>query len=274
MEEKSRLINLKSQLNQLLNDCSEIIKKHVSDPQTRLDFESRIFAERLKNDLLLTRKYLTKNTKNTILDIGCGKGHISLLLASLGFSVCGIDIEKTKGEQLELQKNKWQKNIWQELESSYRCFTLKYLFYDGRKIPFCDKSFDAVMAYAVIEHVDDIDKFLLETNRILRNGGLLFIFMCPRKQAVIEHIARLLKLPHHEKLVDERDMIEKLNINRFQIMNIKHSDLIPAFPPLQLQTFWNHNFKVLVALDSLFLKTSLKYISHHVNIVSKKIDDC
>ena len=169
------------QLDQLLYECCKIVKKHIPDPETRLDFESKLYAKGLKEALFFTKRFLPKNGKLKILDVGCGKGHISLLLASLGFSVCGIEIEKTKGEQLGIAEKRWQKSIWEDFESTYPAFDVKYQFYDGKKIPFDDKSFDAVMAYAVIEHVEDSREFLSEINRVLKKGAPLFIFRCPRK---------------------------------------------------------------------------------------------
>ena len=76
----------KSQLDQLLDESSKIIKRNIHNPQIRsgfkwhFDFESKIYREGLKDDLLLVKKYLPKNGCFKILDVGCGKGHISVLL--------------------------------------------------------------------------------------------------------------------------------------------------------------------------------------------------
>ena len=259
-----------AQLDQLLDECSKIVKKHIPDSETRLDFESKLYAEGIKDALLLIKSSMPKSGKLKMLDIGCGKGHISLMLASLGFSVSAIEIEETKGEQLEITEKAWQKNMWKDFETTYPNFDVRYQFYDGKKIPFDDKSFDAVLVYAVIEHVDDAREFMGEIARVLKNNSLLFIFRCPRKQAVIEYAAQFLNLPCHDKLVTEEEIVQLLKINGFQKIEIRISDLVPSFPPKNFQNIWNKNFKSLDAIDNFLLKTPLKHFAHHLNVTSHK----
>lgn len=221
--------------------------------------------------MLSVRKFLPKRENLKILDVGCGKGHISVLLASLGYSVYGIDIEETKGEQLEILEKKWQQNMWRDFEKTYPLFHLNYQFYDGRKIPFHNGTFDAVMAYAVIEHVTNPREFLREINRVLKKGGYLFMFRCPRKQALIEYAAGFLKLPRHERLMGKKELIELLKINGFKEVKMENSDLIPSFPPLKLQKLWNANFEVLDSTDRILLNTPVGYFAHHFNIICNKV---
>ena len=258
------------QLDQILDKCGKIIKRHIPDQAVRLDFESKIYSGGLTQALLLVNNYLPKK-ESLILDIGCGKGHISVLLASLGYSVHAIDIEETKGEQLEISEKKWQQSIWTDLEKAYPHFNLKYQFYNGIKIPFQNESFDGVMAYAVIEHAANYVNFLIEANRVLKKGGQLFIFRCPRKQSGMEYAAQLLKMSHHEKLMDEKELEEALRTTGFQKIRMEISDLVPAFPPVKLQRLWNDNSRIINLADKTLLKSPLKHIAHHMNFVCNKI---
>jgi len=52
------------------------------------------------------------------------------------------------------------------------------VFYDGKNIPFDDKSFNSVISTEVFEHVFDLDIALKELNRILVNNGIILI-TCP-----------------------------------------------------------------------------------------------
>lgn len=97
--------------SQLLGESSKIGKRNIPDPQIRLDFEPKIYCEYLKADLLLVKKNMPENRSLKMLDIGCGKGRISVLLSNMGFSVCGIDVEQTKGKQLAIQERKWQEAV-------------------------------------------------------------------------------------------------------------------------------------------------------------------
>ena len=52
------------------------------------------------------------------------------------------------------------------------------VFYDGKKIPFDDNSFDSVFSSEVFEHVFNMDEVLMEIHRVLKPGGKL-LFTCP-----------------------------------------------------------------------------------------------
>lgn len=46
---------------------------------------------------------------------------------------------------------------------------------DGKNLPFKDKSFDFVIIEMVLEHVDESEKVIAESYRVLKNGGKVFI---------------------------------------------------------------------------------------------------
>ncbi len=48
------------------------------------------------------------------------------------------------------------------------------IFWDGSKIPLEDNSIDSVLATELFEHVPDVTSVLLELNRLLKPGGVLF----------------------------------------------------------------------------------------------------
>lgn len=49
------------------------------------------------------------------------------------------------------------------------------VFYNGRRLPFPDASFDSVMVNQVFEHVFEPYQFLTEINRVLRKEGMLLM---------------------------------------------------------------------------------------------------
>ncbi len=46
---------------------------------------------------------------------------------------------------------------------------------DARQLPFADSSFDAIIANHSLEHIDGLEKALLELGRVLRKGGMLYV---------------------------------------------------------------------------------------------------
>lgn len=90
-----------------------------------------------------------------LLDVGCGrKPYQNLFNVD---SYIGIDV-KTSGHDHK------KSNV--------------DVYYDGKKIPFPDKSFDTVVCFEVLEHVYDSKTLLTEINRVLKDGGKVCI-SCP-----------------------------------------------------------------------------------------------
>lgn len=49
------------------------------------------------------------------------------------------------------------------------------IFYDGKTLPFTEKSFDAVVSFQVLEHVENESLFFKEIDRVLLADGLLML---------------------------------------------------------------------------------------------------
>jgi ubiquinone/menaquinone biosynthesis C-methylase UbiE len=94
----------------------------------------------------------------TILDIACGYGYGTFLMSNHGCKVIGADIDADAVAQA--------KNIWRNCE---------FIHADALNLPFEDATFDAVVTFETIEHVEDEERFLSEMKRVLKPGGL---FIC------------------------------------------------------------------------------------------------
>lgn len=70
------------------------------------------------------------------MDLGCGTGFISMLLADLGFSVEGIDTKLNNSEMIEefLKRKDLQTKIWKSIEDENE--NIRFCFYNGIEIPF------------------------------------------------------------------------------------------------------------------------------------------
>lgn len=105
--------------------------------RSRLNWSIKEFAPRLEGKLL---------------DIGCGtKPYQEFFSKAETYSGLEIDSEKSR-------------------KSGIADF-----FYDGKKFPFPDTSFNALLCNQVLEHVFNPDDFLQEANRILQPKGRLLL---------------------------------------------------------------------------------------------------
>lgn len=105
-------------------------------------------------------KFFADTKKDSIiLDVGCGEGSLLRLLSNLGYNnLIGVEISL---ERLSYAKNKSNGDII-------------YIASDDLCI-FEDESLDTVVSTAVIEHLENPEKFIKECNRILKPSGYLII---------------------------------------------------------------------------------------------------
>ena len=101
-----------------------------------------------------------------VLDVACGEGYGSALLAARARSVIGADIAPGAVEHAR---------------SRYAAIpNLEFRQADCAALPFAAASFDAVVSFETIEHILTQAPFLDEIRRVLRPDGFL-ILSCPNK---------------------------------------------------------------------------------------------
>ena len=116
----------------------------------------------------LALDYLKNPAK--VLDIACGLGYGTAMLADVCREVVGADIDPAV---IAMSSNK------------YRSLNnVNFLTADCENLPFDDNHFDAVVSFETIEHVDG-DRYLSEMHRVISQGGS-FILSSP--QNAIGHI--------------------------------------------------------------------------------------
>jgi SAM-dependent methyltransferase len=102
-----------------------------------------------------------------VLDVGCGEGQLARLAAAGGAPlVVGVDPTRA---QIDLAVR--------------RAGGPHYARSGADRLPFADRSFDAVVACLVFEHIAEVDEALAEVARVLEPGGrFLFLLNHPLLQ--------------------------------------------------------------------------------------------
>lgn len=171
---------------ELLNSCEALREEKYTEVYESL-YAS--FTEEKRNQMSISylrsaidfsttlKKVIGTNKK--ILDIGCGFGHLSYLLASYGNDVIGIDINRIHVQEAR-QKYCSIKN-------------LKYFETKGVRLNFPDNIFDFIVSTSVFEHLhpDDVDIHLSEVNRVLKKRGkYIFTAITPYSRGDVSQFSK------------------------------------------------------------------------------------
>ncbi len=110
---------------------------------------------RLRNPWIIS--CLKPNSR--VVDLGCGAGFLTNALALAGHMVTGVDLSKGSLEMARM---------------SDATHSATYIEADATEVPLPSRSFDAVCAMDLLEHVADPRKVVQEAARLLKPGGLFF----------------------------------------------------------------------------------------------------
>jgi SAM-dependent methyltransferase len=194
--------------------------------------------------------HLARNTEQiTILDWGCGKGHISYLLRKHGFNVMSCDRAGKADDSAFGQATP----IIQEANISVVPLT------DDVALPFADASFDCVVSFGVLEHVPADLASLREIRRVLKADGLLYITFLPYFLSWTQAVARVMGNTYHDRLY-RSDGVRRIAAEaRFSVRALWHAQLFPKNTvPLRFDP-------VLERVDRfLCAHTPLKYFATNV----------
>jgi SAM-dependent methyltransferase len=152
-----------------------------------------------------------------ILDWGCGKGHITYLLQKRGFDVISCDIVTDKddssfGQEIPIIDAKGIHVVPLEHPS---------------ELPFDDHSFDCVVSFGVLEHVESDMASLREIRRILKPGGVLFITFLPYFLSWTQAVAHLRGNDYHDRLYRQKSFRSLAADSGFGVAGFSHSQLLP-----------------------------------------------
>jgi len=148
VKESSKAISNHLKHLRLTNIKGEAFDIFIRDEELKIDFVDEV------------EKMIFPLNGKMVLDVGCGKGGVSVSCALRGAKVFGIDVDE---EELKIA------SLWIEKIGISNSVSVK----KGSitEIPFADNLFDLITCSSVLEHVKDTDKAVREMARVLKPGG-------------------------------------------------------------------------------------------------------
>lgn len=111
---------------------------------------------KIQRNLLQYRLIRRYRKSGKVFDIGCGFGHFLLAGKQLGYEVSGVETSKAN---IAFIRNQFQIQVDEN---------------DFLKVQE-DTTYDIMTLWDVLEHIDDADRIIEKTSRMLRPGGTVFV---------------------------------------------------------------------------------------------------
>jgi len=112
-------------------------------------------------DQTITRNVLANLRCKSVLEIGCGTGKNTALLAQIGERVYALDFSETMVEKAK---------------AKVRAGNVSFVVGDlKRRWPCNERAVDLVACNLVLEHIEELAPVFFEANRVLVTGGRFFI---------------------------------------------------------------------------------------------------
>ncbi len=103
------------------------------------------------------RDFVPPHSKADVLDIGCGTGEVTLMVADAGYRVAGLDISE---------------NLAAEFRRNAAHLGIEFIAGDVMSLP-SERRFDAAISRFVFTHYSDFRKLLAAMARFVRPGGVI-----------------------------------------------------------------------------------------------------
>ena len=208
----------------------------------------------------LIKSFIGGKKIETGLELGCGRGTISLYLSSYdGVKMTLLDLSE---DAIKLARSNFENHNQEG----------KFVVGDSGKLPFEDNSFDLTISMGLLEHLSDYPQTIKEQYRVLKPGGVMISMNVPGKFSiqVINKIYKFFKkifqpvakLQSDYCRYDDKPEVYKKKAEAAGFVNCYtvNANPIPLLAPMGLK--WDKRvtliWKLIIGLRKLFLKQAYK----------------
>jgi len=209
----------------------KIYNKNYSETNITHNFQCDYNQEMISLRFKILNKYC-KNKK--VADFGCGTGSYLIPLSKITKEITGIDFSKN---MLNILKSKIKNKNYNNIK-----------IYQGniKNTSLESGSFDVVFSIATLYYIPEVEKVILEMNRVLKKGGIA-IFEMGNLWSLNTLVVR--KAPTGVKSfhISPAKMERVIKQAKFKILECKYFQLFPMCSgPLYLKLLANSKWKMIL----------------------------
>jgi SAM-dependent methyltransferase len=154
-------------------------------------------------------KDVTSTDRKLLLDLGCANGAFPRFMRQLGWEVEGVETSRQS------------KPI-----SDFKVYQQE--FHD---IPICEPWYDAITAWAVLEHVHNPMAYFRKAAQVLKQGGI-FVFLVTNFKSISSRSLFLEDVPRHLYFFTEETVKKYLAETGFDLMKAEYTNRIYSMRPV------------------------------------------
>jgi SAM-dependent methyltransferase len=136
-----------------------------------------------------------------VLDLGCGYGGRTVFYAERSPATAMVGLETTEAVV----------DRCRAFARSRGCARVRFDVGTAERLPYADASFDAVVSFDVLEHVEDPLVSLREVARVLRPGGAAWLVFPTYRGARASHLDYVTRVPLLHRIFDPTVTIDVVN---------------------------------------------------------------
>ena len=229
----------------ITNNGERVIPEEFKSKEEYLLYLRHLFAYEFAKDKV--------SENSSVLEVGCGEGYGTKLLSQSVEKIIGLDVDK---------------NTIAHSSAKYGAENCLFKTYDGVKIPYDDSTFDTVVSFQVMEHIQDDINYVSEIYRVLKRNGV-FILTTPNRTNRLKPGQKPWNRFHIREYYPEE--LQKILNNKFydvEIWGIRGNDKVQR---IEMERLKRHIS--LISIDPLNLrklipkrlKNILRRINHKEN---------
>jgi 2-polyprenyl-3-methyl-5-hydroxy-6-metoxy-1,4-benzoquinol methylase len=195
----------------------------------------------------------------SVLDWGCGKGHISKLISDLGpKQLASCDILSDRADSSFGQ----DAPIIDRFGIQVTPLQHEYI------LPYDSESVHVLLSVGVLEHVSNERASLAEISRVLKPRGVFFCFFLPARLSWTQQISRWRGDNYHDRLYTKKRVRRMLQSTGMEVLDIWYRQMLPK------NSVRYPNFRLFERMDQyLTERTLLRYFATNLEFVSTRVGE-